>query len=149
MQIGNGKWQISGLRRDYKCFADLFLLSIQYYLLSLILRSLWHLNIGDIQAGLVRYILLYKMRYISLRSMRYDINPYYSRAEGTYRTIGISRTRYISQIRQDLYRGAKAPLPLTICCLSPHKLEGVYVFTVVNYFKMKVADVCFFKGDIS
>ena len=55
---------------------------------------------------LVRYILLHKMRYISLRSMRYDINPYCSRAAGTYRTVGISRTKYISQIRQDLYRGA-------------------------------------------
>jgi hypothetical protein len=74
----------------------------------------WQIYNRDIQAGLVRYILLYKMRYISLRSMRYDINPYYSRAEGTYRTIGISRTRYISQIRQDLYRGAKAPLPLAM-----------------------------------
>ena len=65
---------------------------------------------------LVRYILLHKMRYISLRSMRYDINPFYSRAEGTYRTEGISHTTYISQIRQDLYRGAFAPyLPLATC----------------------------------
>ena len=47
--------------------------------------------------------------------MRYDINPYCSRAVGTYRTEGISRTRYISQIRQDLYRGAFAPyFPLAI-----------------------------------
>ena len=45
--------------------------------------------------------------------MRYDINPYFSCAEGTYRTEGISHTKYISQIRQDLYRGAFAPyLPL-------------------------------------
>ena len=50
--------------------------------------------------------------------MRYDINPYFSRAVGAYRTEGISRTMYISQIRQDLYRGAFAPyLPLAICNL--------------------------------
>ena len=127
MQIGIGKWQNSGLRRDYKCFADLFPLSIQYYLLSLILRSLWHLNIGDIQAGLVRYILLYKMRYISLCSMRYDINPCFSRAKGTYRTKGISRTRYISQICQDLYRGAFAPhLPLAISHLQFCEASGIF-----------------------
>ena len=45
--------------------------------------------------------------------MRYDMNPYFSRAVGTYLTEGISRTKYISQIRQDLYRGAAAPLLLT------------------------------------
>ena len=80
-----------------------YLFNIIFYLLSCEASAIVNC---DIQAGLVRYILLHKMRYISLRSMRYDINPYCSRAAGTYRTVGISRTKYISQIRQDLYRGA-------------------------------------------
>ena len=58
--------------------------------------------------------------------MRYDINPFYSRAEGTYRTEGISHTTYISQIRQDLYRGAFAPyLPLAISNLPFCEASGI------------------------
>ena len=92
--------------------------ALDNFLVYLIFRSPRSLTIGRsapiiknwrYTSKLVRYILLHKMRYISLRSMRYDINPSFSRAIGTYRTAGISRTRYISQIRQDLYRGASHP----------------------------------------
>ena len=62
------------------------------------------LTVKRYTSKLVRYILSHKMRYISLCSMRYDINPYKSCAERH-----ISHRRYIassdiSQIRQDLYR---------------------------------------------
>ena len=69
--------------------------------------------------------------------MRYDINPYCSRAVGTYRTEGISRTRYISQIRQDLYRGAFAPyLPLATCNFAKPlaSLIAIYKQACAIYF---------------
>ena len=48
---------------------------------------------------LARYILFHKKRYVSLRSTRYDINPF-SRAEGTYRAEGIShREIYRKSVR--------------------------------------------------
>ena len=59
--------------------------------------------------------------------MRYDTNPFFSRAVGTYRTEGISRTMYISQIRQDLYRGVFAPyLPLAISNLPFCEASGIF-----------------------
>ena len=42
------------------------------------------------------------VRYISLREMRYDTNSI-PHPEGTYRTAGISRTKYISQILFRIY----------------------------------------------